>query len=47
MVDVSAGLGVEDNDRAGEEIVPLTDAVVEVGRGGEEGAAGAGAAAPL
>src|SRR5262249_28665953 len=33
MVLVSAGLGVEDNDGAGEEIVALADTVVEVGRG--------------
>jgi len=33
MVLVSAGLGVENNDGAGEEIVSLADAVVVVGRG--------------
>src|SRR5580704_2000485 len=33
MVLVSAGLGVEDNDGAGEEIVSLADAIVEVRRG--------------
>src|SRR5271169_2154626 len=33
MVLVSAGLGVEYNDGAGEEIVSLANAVVEVGRG--------------
>src|SRR5262249_7020468 len=33
MVLVGTGLGVEDDDGTGEEIVPLADAVVEVGRG--------------
>src|SRR5262252_3472221 len=33
MILVGTGLGVEDNDGAGEEIVSLADAVVEVGRG--------------
>src|SRR5271170_6263911 len=33
MVLVRAGLGVEDNDGTGEEIVPLADAVGVVGRG--------------
>ena len=37
MVLVSAGLGIEDNDGAGEEIVPLADAVVVVGRGIADG----------
>jgi hypothetical protein len=37
MVLVRAGLGVEDNDGTGEEIVPLADAVVVVGRGIADG----------
>src|ERR1700722_14623885 len=37
MVLVSAGFGVEDNDGAGEEIVSLADAVIEVGPGIADG----------
>src|SRR5271166_1873696 len=37
MVLVSAGLGVEDNDGAGEEVVSRADAVIVVGRGIADG----------